>query len=156
MKGIETRKRNKEIELSNKKTEDIEDNKVSEENMKNSNSKSDLVTLEMETEETEDSENSSASKNAERRRRIKNKCIKCLDKSINYKVEYDMNKGDRVEEIHSNAEKFDSKTEESFKVLQIFTAVCDSFSHGANDVANSIGPFRYLHNLDKWIYRRRF
>ena len=99
LKGIETRKRNKEIELSNKKTEDIEYNKVSKseiENMKNSNSKSDLVSMEMDA-ETEDSENSAASKNAERRRRIKNKCVKCLDKSINYKVEYDMNKGDRVQ-----------------------------------------------------------
>jgi len=25
--------------------------------------------------------------------------------------------------------------------LQIFTAICDAFSHGANDVANAIGPF---------------
>ena len=24
---------------------------------------------------------------------------------------------------------------------QIFTAICDSFSHGANDVANAMGPF---------------
>ena len=30
------------------------------------------------------------------------------------------------------------KTEESFKFLQIFTAICDSFSHGANDIANSV------------------
>ena len=46
-----------------------------------------------------------------------------------------------VKLIHTNAEKFDKKTEESFKYLQIFTAVCDSFSHGANDVANAIGPY---------------
>ena len=39
------------------------------------------------------------------------------------------------------SEKFDEKTEESFKYLQIFTAICDSFSHGANDVANAIGPY---------------
>jgi sodium-dependent phosphate transporter len=43
--------------------------------------------------------------------------------------------------IHNNAEVFDPKTEYSFKYLQIFTAICDSFSHGANDVANAIGPF---------------
>lgn len=47
----------------------------------------------------------------------------------------------RIIELHNNAEKFDSKTEEVFKYLQIFTAVCDAFSHGANDVANAIGPF---------------
>jgi sodium-dependent phosphate transporter len=26
-------------------------------------------------------------------------------------------------------------------LVQVFTAMCDAFSHGANDVANSIGPF---------------
>ena len=48
---------------------------------------------------------------------------------------------DRIVALHNNAEKFDTKTEEVFKYLQIFTAVCDAFSHGANDVANAIGPF---------------
>ena len=48
---------------------------------------------------------------------------------------------DKVISIHKNAEKFDTKTEEVFKYLQIFTAICDAFSHGANDVANAIGPF---------------
>lgn len=47
----------------------------------------------------------------------------------------------RIVSLHNNAEKFDTKTEEVFKYLQIFTAVCDAFSHGANDVANAIGPF---------------
>ena len=46
-----------------------------------------------------------------------------------------------VTNIHKNAEKFDDKTEYMFRYLQIFTAICDSFSHGANDVANAIGPF---------------
>ncbi|CAN0486437.1 unnamed protein product, partial [Hapterophycus canaliculatus] len=26
-------------------------------------------------------------------------------------------------------------------IVQVFTAICDSFSHGANDVANAMGPF---------------
>ena len=46
-----------------------------------------------------------------------------------------------VTNIHKNAERFDPKTEEFFKYLQIFSAICDSFSHGANDVANAIAPF---------------
>lgn len=47
--------------------------------------------------------------------------------------------------IHNNAERFDPKIEEMFKYLQIFTASCDSFSHGANDVANAIGPFAAIY-----------
>jgi len=50
-------------------------------------------------------------------------------------------KDENVNDIHNNAEKFDEKTEELFKYLQVFTACCDSFSHGANDVANAMGPF---------------
>ena len=50
-------------------------------------------------------------------------------------------KDECVNDIHNNAEKFDEKTEELFKYLQVFTACCDSFSHGANDVANAMGPF---------------
>jgi sodium-dependent phosphate transporter len=49
-----------------------------------------------------------------------------------------------VAAIHENAEKFDVRTEELFKYLQIFTAICDSFSHGANDVANAMGPFAVI------------
>ena len=58
-------------------------------------------------------------------------------------MEYDLDqiKVDNVKVIHDNCEVFDKKTEESFKYLQIFTAICDSFSHGANDVANAIGPY---------------
>lgn len=52
---------------------------------------------------------------------------------------------DKVISIHKNAEKFDIKTEEVFKYLQIFTAICDAFSHGANDVANAIGPFAAIY-----------
>jgi len=48
---------------------------------------------------------------------------------------------ERIVDLHENAEKFNEKTEYTFRYLQIFTAICDSFSHGANDVANAIGPF---------------
>jgi len=49
--------------------------------------------------------------------------------------------------IHQNAEQFNPKIEESFKYLQIFSAICDSFSHGANDVANAIGPFAAIYTI---------
>ena len=31
--------------------------------------------------------------------------------------------------------------------MQIFTAICDAFSHGANDVANAIGPFVTIYTI---------
>ena len=69
------------------------------------------------------------------------KCITNIRNNINYDVRRELIIDDKVNTIHDNSEKFDIKTEESFKYLQIFTAICDSFSHGANDVANAIGPY---------------
>lgn len=68
------------------------------------------------------------------------KCIKKIETNTNYDIKNEINT-DEIKKIHENSEKFDEKTEESFKYLQIFTAMCDSFSHGANDVANAIGPY---------------
>ena len=56
----------------------------------------------------------------------------------------------QIYKMHQHAEKFDPRTENVFKFVQVVTATFDSFSHGANDVANSIGPFAgviaiYLH-----------
>ena len=53
----------------------------------------------------------------------------------------------KVISIHKNAEKFDKRNEEMFKYLQVFTAICDAFSHGANDVANAIGPFAVIYTI---------
>jgi len=50
-----------------------------------------------------------------------------------------------VSKVHENAEVFDPLAEETFRYVQVFTAICDSFSHGANDVANSIGPFAAIY-----------
>ena len=68
---------------------------------------------------------------------------------LNYNINTDTNNNDIVQNIHENAEKFLPKTEESFKFLQIFTAICDSFSHGANDIANSVGPFATIYSI--WL-----
>lgn len=63
---------------------------------------------------------------------------------LNIKNEVELN---RIVALHTDAEKFNDKTEEVFKYLQVFTAICDSFSHGANDVANSIGPFAVIYTI---------
>jgi sodium-dependent phosphate transporter len=36
--------------------------------------------------------------------------------------------------------EYDPKVEYTFKYLQIFTSICTSFAHGANDVSNAVGP----------------
>lgn len=67
--------------------------------------------------------------------------VRHIDDNLNKDLDAVVNDNKRVIEIHTDAEKFDPKTEEYFKSLQVFTAICASFSHGANDVANAIGPF---------------
>ena len=62
--------------------------------------------------------------------------------NLNIKSEAELS---RIIQIHTSAEKFNNKTEEVFKYLQVFTAICDAFSHGANDVANAIGPFAAIY-----------
>jgi len=47
--------------------------------------------------------------------------------------------------IHRNAEKFDRNAEAFFTYLQIFSAIFDSVAHGANDVANAVGPFATIY-----------
>jgi phosphate/sulfate permease len=52
-------------------------------------------------------------------------------------------------QMHEAAEKFDPRTEQVFKVLQVISACAMSFAHGANDVANSIGSFSAAY----YVYR---
>jgi solute carrier family 20 (sodium-dependent phosphate transporter) len=70
-----------------------------------------------------------------------NKDHKLVKYFNNIETEINNSNDSLVNQIHENAEKFDVRTEEFFKYLQVFTAICSSFSHGANDVANAIGPF---------------
>ena len=48
---------------------------------------------------------------------------------------------DELNELHKHSEVFAKDTEDICTYLQVFTACSDSFAHGANDVANAIGPY---------------
>ncbi|KAH6885726.1 phosphate transporter [Thelonectria olida] len=52
-----------------------------------------------------------------------------------------------VEEIHARAEHFDNRTEFLYTFLQIMTAASASFVHGANDVANAVGPYATIYQI---------
>jgi len=43
-------------------------------------------------------------------------------------------------EISTEIVEYDSRVEYTFRYLQIFTSICTSFAHGANDVSNAVGP----------------
>ncbi|CAM9757754.1 unnamed protein product [Ascophyllum nodosum] len=64
---------------------------------------------------------------------------------MNHDIHASIKDSDYVSAIHDNAEMFDPRAEEAFKYVQVFTAICDSFSHGANDVANAMGPFSAIY-----------
>lgn len=62
-------------------------------------------------------------------------------KGVTHDIHADIKGDTKLEEMHEAAEKFDPRTEQVFKVLQVISACAMSFAHGANDVANSIGSF---------------
>lgn len=49
--------------------------------------------------------------------------------------------------IHDQSEKYDPRTEQVFKYLQVISAAAVSFAHGANDVANAVGPFAAIYGV---------
>jgi len=49
--------------------------------------------------------------------------------------------------VWSAAEVHDMKTEQLFRYLQVFSASAMAFAHGANDVANTMGPFAAVYQI---------
>jgi phosphate/sulfate permease len=52
-----------------------------------------------------------------------------------------------LEAMHARASHFDNKAEYMYSFLQVLTAATASFSHGANDVSNAIGPFATIFQI---------
>ncbi|KPA81924.1 phosphate-Repressible Phosphate Permease-like protein [Leptomonas pyrrhocoris] len=42
---------------------------------------------------------------------------------------------------------YDSRAERVFRYLQVFTAICASFAHGASDVSNAVGPLAAIYQV---------
>ena len=58
-----------------------------------------------------------------------------------------VNENKNVQTVHETSETFSIRTERAFNYLQIFTAIFNSFGHGANDVANAIGPLSTVYAI---------
>eukprot|EP00002_Diphylleia_rotans_P011143 TRINITY_DN2207_c0_g1_i10.p1 TRINITY_DN2207_c0_g1~~TRINITY_DN2207_c0_g1_i10.p1 ORF type:complete len:473 (+),score=74.35 TRINITY_DN2207_c0_g1_i10:63-1481(+) len=54
---------------------------------------------------------------------------------------------ENVFHAHQNAENFDENVESSFQHLQVLVAILDSFAHGANNIANCVGPLAMILDL---------
>lgn len=52
-----------------------------------------------------------------------------------------------LEEIHARGTHFDNRTEFLYTFLQVMTAASASFVHGANDVANAVGPYASIYQI---------
>lgn len=65
--------------------------------------------------------------------------IACTDKKI-LNIFQDKN-ADDILDVKMHAEIFAEDAEYVYKYLQVFSSCCVAFAHGANDVANSIGPY---------------
>ncbi|CAM9284670.1 unnamed protein product [Discosporangium mesarthrocarpum] len=76
---------------------------------------------------------------------VKGGIIAFVNGQLNQDIHRSVKESETVSTIHERAERFHPNSEEVFKYMQVFTAICDSFSHGANDVANAMGPFAAIY-----------
>lgn len=73
--------------------------------------------------------------------------LRGVDKDVvNLQRKRDLLSGD-LEEAHAHAAHYDNRAEYMYSFLQIMTAATASFTHGANDVSNAIGPYATIYEI---------
>jgi sodium-dependent phosphate transporter len=61
-------------------------------------------------------------------------------------------KNEKVHEIHANAEVFEPRVELAFSYLQVFSACCVIFAHGAGEVGYMAGPLTTIWDIYQYGY----
>eukprot|EP00198_Chlamydomonas_reinhardtii_P005539 XP_001694875.1 sodium/phosphate symporter [Chlamydomonas reinhardtii] len=73
--------------------------------------------------------------------KIFNSMKKAATRGLNVDIHEHVEHDQTIHDMHAAAEVFSPETEQVYKYLQVFSACAVSFAHGANDVANAVGPF---------------
>jgi sodium-dependent phosphate transporter len=55
--------------------------------------------------------------------------------------------GKNLEKKHALVTRYDNRVEHLYSLLQVMTAAAASFTHGANDVSNAMGPFSAIFQI---------
>jgi solute carrier family 20 (sodium-dependent phosphate transporter) len=82
------------------------------------------------------------------------KCLQGLKKlkkwafhGVNVDIHGSIQTDKQLEQMHSHAEQFDPIVEYIFKWLQVFSAICVIFAHGASEVGYVGGPMMAIYNI---------
>lgn len=85
-------------------------------------------------------------------KKVWNKALAASTRGLKVDIHQDVDSDVAVHDMHSKAEVFDPDAEYVFQFAQVLSACAVSFAHGANDVANAVGPFASI----LYVYHYRY